>query len=79
MNPIVYSSVYRADVNPACNTDCHGKRVYAAPDIVQQSCSTAVCDASNASARVHLKHTSMDKAGEHNVKQANVKQVCESQ
>ena len=74
VNPIVY----RANVNPACDTDCHGKRVYAAQGIVQQISSTPICHARNASAKVHVKHTPMDKAGEPNVKQANVKQVCES-
>ena len=78
VNPIIYSSVYRANVNPACDTDCHGKRVYAAQGIVQQISRAPICHASNASAKVHVKHTPMDKAGEPNVKQANVKQVCES-
>ena len=46
--------------------------------MVQQISSGAICHASNASAKVHVKHTPMDKAGEPNVKQANVKQACES-
>ena len=78
MNPVVYSSVYRANVNPARDTDFHGKLVYAAPGNVQQliCCETSL--ASNASANIHVKHTSVSEAGKANVKEINVKQACES-
>ena len=49
-------------MNPPCDTDCHGKRVVAAQGIVKQSSS---CEADHASeAKVPLKHTPVDKAGE---------------
>ena len=81
-NPVVYSRVYRANVNQACEADCHGKRVVVSKGIVKQG-STCVtdnaCDTSNP-----FRPTPMEKAGSPNVKQANVKQsyvkqVCESQ
>ena len=81
-NPVVYSRVYRANVNQACEADCHGKRVVVSKGIVKQG-STCVtdnaCDTSNP-----FRPTPMEKAGSPNVKQANVKQsyvkqVCELQ
>ena len=43
VKPVVYSSTYRANVNPTCDTDCNVKPPVASPVNMKQSVRCEVC------------------------------------
>ena len=47
VNPVVYSSIYRAKVNPACDNDSNVKPVCTAPANVKQASRHEVCHSSS--------------------------------
>ena len=80
VNPVVYSSTYRANVNPACDTDSNVKHVCTASANAKQA-SSDFCHASVPiqNTQTNVKHTAVSETGQGNVKhvcEANVKHFC---
>ena len=73
-NPVVYSSIYRANVNPACDTDSNVKRVCTAPTQVKLT-SSDVC---HASVTIHNTKPNVTHTFVRETSHANVKHVCEA-
>ena len=79
-SPVVYSRLYRANVNPVCDSDSNVKPIRTAPANGKQASSNP-CHASISiqNTPANVKHMVLSDAGEANVKhvcEANVKHFC---